>query len=356
MEPKFSLNILQKLVEIPSVSTDKSACLTALELIKSTFLDHNIPCVINFRNGTPFLVAGHQPQATILFLSHIDVVPAKNDQFQLKVENGQIIGRGVLDMKGPLIASFDAFIRLWRQGNRNLLFVVTSDEEIGGFNGTSELIDTVFGGIKTALVVDSTGEELVLRQKAPFHIKISASGKSIHASKPWLGINAARSISECCLKIITTIDKNTPDNTTAVLTQIHSGQSNNTVPDSATAVLDLRILKCSEVSSIVKQLNHITKEFNCHWQRIDKPLFFEISERHKVVKKWQGAFIKVHHHLPATKIECGASDARFLWNNLHIPIIITSVKGGGAHSENEWAEIKSLENLSKTIFSFIQLL
>ena len=236
---KNSIKLLSKLIKIESLSQNHLLCFKALELIKDDFENNHIPCFIGSNNGFPFLIAGDKKTAKTLLLSHIDIVPGESSQFKVKMEDTIIFGRGVLDMKGPLIAALDAFIRIWEVGNRSFMFCVTSDEEIGGFNGSRILTKTLFKNIKAAIIPDSSGDDMVSIQKAPFHIRVICSGKSCHGSRPWEGVNAAEILMDCVK--IENIDKKSPDQTSACISQIYAGKATNTVPNKAEAVIDIRI-------------------------------------------------------------------------------------------------------------------
>ena len=352
MDNKIDIDLLEKLVRIRSLSKNHDQCLLALEVVKEKLDSQQVPCFVDSNNDFPFLIAGDGKLADTLILCHIDIVPASDEQFTIRVDKNKICGRGVLDMKGPLVAALESFLHLWKIGRRQFLFAVTSDEEIGGFNGTSTFTGTVFKNIKNAIIPDSTGDDLVLIQKAPFHIKLNSTGKSCHGSKPWEGINAADKLLGCCNEIIKLINHNSPDLTSACLSQFHSGDATNKVPDNAMATIDIRIREEKEVGEVVKIINQSSFKWDCSWEKIDEPMFFEAKIGDLFLKKWVLAFTTVNGRKPNTKVESGASDARFLWNDLKIPVIVTSVMGGGAHSDYEWADLESLNWLSKTIINF----
>jgi len=353
MKNEINMSLLKKIVETASISGKINQCLKALKLIEAEIIKKKIPVVINFNKEIPLLIAGNIDKASILFLSHVDVVPGKTDCFKFKIRGNRLFGRGVLDMKGPLVASLDAFIKLWMNGNKNIIFAVTSDEEIGGFKGTAFLAKNAFKNIKVAIIPDSSSEDLVLIQKAPFHIKVKAKGKSAHGSKPWEGINAAENLLKCCNEIISNFKSNSHEESTASLSQFHSGEAINMLPNMAEAVIDIRIKQESEVKGIINTLNDSSKRFQCEWEKIDEPLFFETKKNNFFIKKWREAFFEIHKKQENFIVENGASDARFLWKELQIPIIVTSAIGGGAHSNKEWVNLNSLDKLSETIVKFI---
>jgi len=349
--------LIKKLVETKSLSGDKGNCFKALKIIEIEIKRNNIPVFIKFNNSVPFLIAGEVDRASTLFLSHTDVVPARNEQFILKRKGNKLFGRGVLDMKGPMVACLDAFVKLWNLGKRDSLFAVTCDEEVGGFNGANFLAKKFFDKIEMAVVADGgSGENLIIIQKAPFHIKLTAEGKSAHASRPWEGKNAAENLLRCSNEIIKEFEGKTNESTTAVLTQFHSGEATNVVPNKAEAIIDMRIKQESEVAGLIKIIETATKKHGCEWEKIDEPLFFEVKKDNFFIERWRKIAREISGKEVELEIECAASDARFLWQELKIPVIVTSAIGGGAHGATEWVDINSLRRLSETIVKFINSL
>lgn len=352
MEITINLKNLKKITSFPSISSDPKSCFKALRVIENQLRRGLVPCLVDNHQGSPFLIAGSRRKAKILFLAHIDTVPGAPQQFKMKTERDKFFGRGVLDMKGPLVVLLDVFIKLWQSGKRKFLLAITSDEEIGGFKGTAFLVKQ-WERIKLAIVPDSTsGENLVVCQKAPFHIKVTDdTGISSHGSTPWKGKNSCEKVARCSLEIVKEVNQNHPQKTSATVTQLHSGLTNNTIPNQGSAVIDIRIRGRKEVKLLVRKIDQIAKKHHCQWEAIDKPLFFQASTKNKFIKKWAADFKKVTGKTPKFIVEPAASDARFLFQ-VGIPTIVTSVKGGGVHSEKEWVSKNSLLRFGKILFQF----
>ena len=93
------------------------------------------------------LEGGDEP--ALILLHHIDVVPAdarywKTDPLGGVIEDGYIIGRGALDMKGAGIMQLQAFLALHAAGvplRRDVVLVATADEEAGGAYGAGWLLE-----------------------------------------------------------------------------------------------------------------------------------------------------------------------------------------------------------------------
>ncbi len=80
---------------------------------------------------------------TITLICHLDVVnPTTIKQWEWKKEDDMITGRGVADAKGPASMAIQAFIDSDVSNlDTKLRLFVTTDEEIGGFNGAKPLFE-----------------------------------------------------------------------------------------------------------------------------------------------------------------------------------------------------------------------
>ena len=109
---------------------------------------------------------GAQTERPLLFLSHLDVVPArfldqwKHPPFLGIKEDGYVYGRGTLDMKGHLCALLTAANSLLQEGWRpkgDIYFAFSADEETRG-NTMKMLCDLLRSkGVSPAFVLDEGG-------------------------------------------------------------------------------------------------------------------------------------------------------------------------------------------------------
>ncbi len=101
----------------------------------------------------------------LILLSHIDVVPAEADKWDVppfsgELRDGFIWGRGALDMKGMGIMELMAFIAAAREGlelRRDVVFMAVADEEAGGFCGAKYLLDNHPQELEAAMVINEGG-------------------------------------------------------------------------------------------------------------------------------------------------------------------------------------------------------
>jgi acetylornithine deacetylase/succinyl-diaminopimelate desuccinylase-like protein len=141
----------------------------------------------------------------LVLLNHIDVVEASPefwtvDPFGGVRRDGYLYGRGALDMKGEGIAQLMAVLLLRRAGvplARDVIWLATSDEEVGGGVGASWIFtqrpDLVRGAEFLlneggSARADATGAVtyvgIGVTEKAPFWLTVTARGTAGHGSRP----------------------------------------------------------------------------------------------------------------------------------------------------------------------------
>lgn len=151
---------------------------------------------------------------SLAFLCHTDTVladPAEwdRDPWSGDVVDGEVWGRGALDMKDQVAASAVAFASLAREGfepSGDLLFVATADEEVGGVGGHDGyglrwLVQEHPDAARCNYAInEGGGDRLVLggtpvylcataeKMSAPFTVRVH--GRSGHASMPGIADNA----------------------------------------------------------------------------------------------------------------------------------------------------------------------
>jgi acetylornithine deacetylase/succinyl-diaminopimelate desuccinylase-like protein len=148
---------------------------------------------------------------SLAFLCHTDTVLAdpaewQRDPWSGDLVDGEIWGRGALDMKDQVAAGAVAFASLAREGFRpagDLLFIATADEEVGGDDGYGLvwLCDEHPDAVRCDYAVnEGAGERLLVgetpvylcataeKMSAPFVVRVR--GRSGHASMPGIADNA----------------------------------------------------------------------------------------------------------------------------------------------------------------------
>jgi acetylornithine deacetylase/succinyl-diaminopimelate desuccinylase-like protein len=147
-----------------------------------------------------------QPMGKAIALSnHMDVVQAVAsdwtfDPFSGEIAGGYVYGRGTLDMKGMGIMELLTVLLLKRLGaplQRDVLLMMTSDEEIGSTLGAQLLVDEHYADLDPAFVLDEGGSGMrgffsqgdvfavSVGEKRIIWMKMVARAEPGHASQPW---------------------------------------------------------------------------------------------------------------------------------------------------------------------------
>ena len=137
----------------------------------------------------------------LVVLLHTDVVPAgprdawRFEPFEPFEKDGVLYGRGVLDDKGPLAASFAALLILKKHEQRipgRFTFAAVGDEEVGVGVGIDFLLEQKLLDCTDAVVPDIAGDmkEINVAEKGRVILRITAHGKQAHAMNPAKGVSA----------------------------------------------------------------------------------------------------------------------------------------------------------------------
>lgn len=148
---------------------------------------------------------GSGKKKAVVLLNHIDVVPAraedwKHNPFGGEEIDGEIWGRDTVDMKGTGIAQLEALLYLKRSGktlDRDLIFLGTPDEEVGGNFGANWFVKNHADLVKDAEFLFNEGAFIdtaddgkarycgvAVSEKSVLWLSLTAKGNAGHASMP----------------------------------------------------------------------------------------------------------------------------------------------------------------------------
>jgi acetylornithine deacetylase/succinyl-diaminopimelate desuccinylase-like protein len=183
--------------------------LRAAEWLKAVLAREGIEAqVFEPRAGKANLYArlrGEGPERPLIFLNHMDVVLASAaywtvDPFGGVVKDGYVWGRGALDMKGEAIAQLMTMLILKRAAvplKRDVIFLATSDEEVGAGVGAGWFVETHPDLVRDAeflineggtIRADANGRVeyygVGTTEKSPFWLDVTVKGTAGHGSRP----------------------------------------------------------------------------------------------------------------------------------------------------------------------------
>ena len=265
---------------------------------------------------------GTGKKRAVVLLNHIDVVPAQasdwdHPPFGGEIHNGEIWGRGAMDMKGTGIAQLECMLLFKRSGkllDRDIIFLATPDEEVGGKHGAQWFTQNHPELVKDAeflfnegffIDTDNKGKSkywgVDISEKSVLWLKLTARGDAGHASMPMAdsctnrlvkGLNkivnappapqvlpAVREYFQSISKteaselkqLYENIDQSVADphkyqkllddklkssmlRNTVSLTVLNAGYKTNVIPAEATAELDCRLLPTEKSEAFIEEI------------------------------------------------------------------------------------------------------
>ena len=203
--------LLQELLRLNTVNPPGNETIAA-ELLRDYLAQSGIPCELVGRSPDRLNLVARLPGGdgpSLAFLAHTDTVRADpeewaRDPWSGDLVDGEIWGRGALDMKDQVAASAVAFASLWREGFRppgDLILALTADEEVNDDYGLSWLVQEHPELVRADYSVNEGGGERCVfgddvyylcavgeKMSAPFRVHVR--GRSGHASVPAIADNA----------------------------------------------------------------------------------------------------------------------------------------------------------------------
>jgi acetylornithine deacetylase/succinyl-diaminopimelate desuccinylase-like protein len=206
-------HLLQRLIRLDTVNPPGNETIAA-ELLRDYLaesgVDAELYAKVPERANLVARIPGRGDGPRLLLLSHTDTVVADPVEWQLdpwsgELRNGEVWGRGALDMKGQVAASAVAIASLAREGFEpagDLIFAATADEEVGEDFGLSWLCAEHADAVRAEYCVnEGAGDRIDFgggrvfylcgtaeKMSSPFVLRVH--GRSGHASMPGISDNA----------------------------------------------------------------------------------------------------------------------------------------------------------------------
>jgi succinyl-diaminopimelate desuccinylase len=346
------ISLLSHLIRFPTVSGDHATNSAALDWIEQQLTDLPLQIERHTSQGFPSLTATTRRTKTpaLWLVAHLDVVPGTPDTYEAKLRDGRLYGRGAHDMKYALAI----FIHLLQQLGANLKdydlgLMVTTDEEVGGFNGVGHLVlDRGYrGGV--ALVPDCNAAwRFEAGAKGVMWANLTARGRTVHAGRTWEGVNAITEI----YRFMDVLGRHAPTepcgdrehkHPTVNLGQISGGLAPNAVPDHATARIDIRFTPDLSVDDIRSWLQEAAAEVpTVTPQESVSDAAYQVADT-APMRRFAQITQDVTGHGIGHIIAHGSSDARH-FAAVGIPTVNVTPTGSGFHIPVEWVDLDDLQN------------
>src|SRR5213595_351913 len=205
-------DLLQRLIRLDTVNPPGNETVAA-ELLRGYLAESGVHselyASVPERANLVARLRGRGDGPSLLLLSHTDTVVAdatewKVDPWSGELRDGEVWGRGALDMKGEVAASAVTIASLAREGFEpagDLIFVAAADEEVGQGHGLPWLCENHPDAIRADYALnEGAGERIELggsayyvcstaeKMSSPFRLLVH--GRAGHASMPGIADNA----------------------------------------------------------------------------------------------------------------------------------------------------------------------
>ncbi|HEX6289996.1 MAG TPA: M20/M25/M40 family metallo-hydrolase [Herpetosiphonaceae bacterium] len=338
------VQLTKDLIAIPSVSDDAAGRAAVIDYIEQYC--RRLPGVYVKRhesNGVPSLVAAFDAQhaKALVLNAHVDVVPAKPEQFEPFERDGRIYGRGAQDMKAAGAAMLVLLKELAESGQRpNIAWQFVTDEEIGGEDGARYLLQ---GGYTADFFIagEPTDLKIVVRAKGMLQLTITQQGNPAHGSRPWDGTNPIVPMAQGVLKVLERypIPEAAIWRTTVTPAVFQSGDAHNRVPVDAQVALDIRRVPEEDPEEILQFVQECFPDAEIDSSRQGSPLY--TKESNPEVGRLVRALETITGQAAEFAEEHFGSDARY-YSEAGMAAVCFGPHGAGLHSHEEWVSIDSL--------------
>jgi succinyl-diaminopimelate desuccinylase len=381
---------LALLIRCPSVTPAEGGALGVLEAMLAP-LGFTVERPVFSDDGTPDIEnlyarrSGNGPH--LMFAGHTDVVPPGDEAawthppFSAAIANGEMYGRGAVDMKGG-IACFAAAVarHVERHGGikGSVSFLVTGDEEGPAINGTAKLLEwaTAKGEVWDAAIVgeptnpQSLGDAIKIGRRGSLSGAVTVSGTQGHVAYPHFADNPLRGLMQLADALLSpAFDQGTRDfqPTNLEITSIDVGNpATNVIPAKASLAFNIRFNESWSAETIQAEIhNRLDRaarkkkyrkgrrepaDYELIWR--DRPSHVFLTRDDRLTATLGRAVQAVTGRVPELSTSGGTSDARFIKD--YCPVVEFGLVGKTMHMVDERVALADLETLTEIYGRFLE--
>lgn len=381
---------LATLIRCPSVTPAEGGALSALETMLKP-LGFTVERPVFKEDGTPDVEnlyarrSGNGPH--LMFAGHTDVVPVGDEAawthppFSAAIANGEMYGRGAVDMKGGIACFIAALARHVAQkggpkGSVSLL--ITGDEEGPSINGTVKLLQwaAARGEKWDASIVgeptnpDALGDMIKIGRRGSLSGTVTVNGRQGHVAYPHLADNPVRGLMTMADALLNPVfDKGTRDfqPTNLEITSIDVGNAaTNVIPARATATFNIRFNDSWDAETVQAEIHNRLDvasgrrkyrkgrkeaiDYELAWK--DRPSHVFLTRDDRLIETLSGSVAAIVGRKPQLSTSGGTSDARFIKD--YCPVVEFGLVGQTMHMVDERVALADLETLTAIYQRFIE--
>ena len=292
-------------------------------------------CETIMSNGVTNLWARHGTAGPLMvFAGHIDVVPAgpiekwATDPFTPTVCDGRLYGRGAADMKTSVAAMVIAardFIKIYPDYKGSIGFIITSDEEDIGIDGTKVVVrileernilpDWCIVGEPSS--IETLGDTIKNGRRGSLLGYLTVFGKQGHIAYPARASNPINKAMQALADLAAeTWDTGNEyyEPTSWQMSNIHAGTgANNVIPGEMKVDFNFRFSTACTAENLQKRVHDILDshglDYEINWRLSGEPF---LTPKGSLTDALSDAIASVTHTTPALSTTGGTSDGRFI--------------------------------------------
>jgi len=293
---------------------------------------------------------------SLMFNGHIDTVAVEGmaEPFSGAVREGRLYGRGSFDMKGSIAAGMAALLALAEAPPRgDVVFAAVADEEYGSL-GTMELLRHV--RTNAAIVTEPTALDVCLAHKGYLWIEVETQGVAAHGSRFELGVDANMRMGRFLAKLDLLEQELRARRPHPLLgppslhaAMLNGGSGLSTYSASCKLQIERRTIPGETEESVMRELMELVDDsmgatIKSYFVR--EP--FEVSPDAAIVQAAVRATRAERGCEPAFIGDTPWMDAALL-QAAGLETVVLGPRGAGAHADEEWVDVKSVEQLARIL-------
>ncbi len=359
------IELAQQLIRCPSVSPEDAGCQSLLtDRLKA--IGFRIE-PMNFGDTKNFWATRGEGE-TLAFAGHTDVVPPGenrhwiNPPFEPTIRDGMLFGRGAADMKGSLAAmvvAAERFVTMNPDHRGRLAFLITSDEEASGINGTVKVVDALMARrerMDYCLVGEPSSTEVVgdvvkNGRRGSITANLTVHGVQGHVAYPHLADNPVhRALPALNELAATRWDEGNEffPPTSMQIANIQAGTgSNNVIPGDLFVQFNFRFSTELTDTMIREQVDALLTRhqlrYTLEWNLSGQPF---LTPKGKLVDAVVNAVQHYNEIKPQLLTNGGTSDGRFI-ARMGTQVVELGPVNATIHKINECVKASDLQTLSR---------
>lgn len=370
-----TLTLAMALIAQPSVTPDDHGCQPLL-ISRLTAMGFQIE-TLRFGETDNFYAVYGQHGPLLCFAGHTDVVPAGDESswtsppFVPTQRNGYLYGRGAADMKSSIAAFVTACERLLAAQPDlpiRLAFLITSDEEGDGFDGTKRVVETLqnrgehidYCIVGEPTAVTKVGDMIKNGRRGSLSGTLVVHGKQGHVAYPHLASNPVHLAATALAELVNTHwdDGNSYFPPTGFqISNIHAGTgAGNVIPAEMTAQFNFRFSTESTAESLQQRVEAILDQYDLNydlqWSLSGEPF---LTTAGKLTDAAQAAILSVCGISTELSTTGGTSDGRFI-KAIATELIELGPVNATIHQIDECVNVTDIAQLSAIYEKMIKIL